>query len=80
MKCRECPHFDWSCDSCDHDSAGYCDMDLAEFIMKFFPDQPCNYNGMDELADCDFCSQNCGKVDARECWLNAIRNKWYEKM
>ena len=52
--------------------------ECVEIIIRLFPDAPCNYNGMDELADCEFCEENCGKASPNECWKNAIVNDWWK--
>lgn len=52
---------------------------VVEIMMKFFPDEPCNYNGMDELSD-DWCEKHCGRVRTEKCWEHAIKERWYDKV
>lgn len=49
----------------------------AQMIMNFFPDEPCNYNGMCGHVLCDYCEEHCGEHDVFDCWVHAIENKWY---
>lgn len=53
---------------------------IVDVLMKFFPDEPCNYNGMDELADCKWCCDHCGHTTPAECWKHAIEERWYDKV
>ena len=49
----------------------------AQILMNFFPDEPCNYNGMDERAACEYCEDNCDDHDTFDCWVHAIEAGWY---
>lgn len=49
-----------------------------DVLMKIFGgDEPCNFNGWDEYADCDFCEKNCDNHNASSCWRNALHEEWY---
>lgn len=54
---------------------GYMD-GAVDGIMQFFPEEPCNYNNMDEYADCDWCAEHCGIATVKECWQHAIEANW----
>ena len=51
--------------------------DAVDVLLHFFPDEPCNYNSMDDKTD-EWCAEHCGEHTARACWEHAIKERWYE--
>jgi|GEM_PF-4133458 len=76
IQCYGCKHYDDTVGYCNAEK--YCTYDVAEILMNFFPEAPCNYNDMDEKTNCEFCAECCGKTSVIECWKYAIDNEWWK--
>ena len=51
----------------------------VETLIKIFGgDEPCNFNGWDEYSNCDYCEKNCENHSVADCWVNAIRERWFD--
>lgn len=46
------------------------------FITLLGDEPPCDFSGIEENTDCEWCWKYCGKVPFSECWEHAIVNGW----
>lgn len=65
------------CEACDIAIDALERPDAVDVLQCFFPDEPCNYNNMDDYVD-GWCAVHCREHTVRACWEHAIKERWYE--